>query len=72
MVKVSAMRGLNLSDQSIADEVQTVGGGTPASNTIRIWREKFEADPQWYPGKQTGDAEKPGRKKLLPGSRRPA
>jgi hypothetical protein len=59
LVKVSAMRGLNLSDQSIADEVQTVGGGTPASNTIRIWRENFEADPQWFPGKQ------PGRKKVI-------
>jgi hypothetical protein len=65
LVKVSAKRGLSLSDPDIAEEVQTVGGGTPTSNTIRLWREKFEADPQWFPGKQTVDAEKPGRKKVI-------
>ena len=65
MVKVSAKRGLNLLDADIAEEVQTVGGGTPGKNTIRLWREKFEADPQWYPGKQSDDAEKPGRKKVI-------
>jgi len=71
-VKVSAKRRLNLSDQPIADEVQTFSGGGPASNTIRICREKFEADPHWYPGKQTGDADSLVGRKLLPGSRRPA
>lgn len=64
LVKVSAKRGLSLSDPDIAEEVQTVGGGTPTSNTIRLWREKFEADPQWFPGKQTVG-------KLSPSSRRP-
>ena len=42
-----------------------MGGGTPNRNAIRIWREKFAEDPQWHPGKQAEDAEKPGRKKVI-------
>ena len=65
LVKISAKKGLDLADWEIAAEVEKVGGGVPADNTIRLWREKFEADPQWYPGKQGQDAEKPGRKKVI-------
>jgi hypothetical protein len=42
-----------------------VGGGAPSRNTIRVWRERFEEDPQWHPGKEADDAETPGRKKVI-------
>jgi hypothetical protein len=31
----------------------------------RIYREKFEADAEWYPGKPDEDAKAPGRKKVI-------
>ena len=65
MQKISEKRKLDLTDREIAESVQKVGGGTPSDNSIRVWREKFEADPEWYPGKQLEDAEKPGRKKVI-------
>ena len=34
---------------------------------LRIYREKFDADPHWYPGKADEEAEAPGRKKLITG-----
>ena len=30
-----------------------------------LWREKFEEDADWYPGKVSTDAQKPGRKKVI-------
>ena len=65
MLKISEKRKLDLTDREVAESVQKVGGGTPCENSIRVWREKFEADPDWYPGKQAEDAEKPGRKKVI-------
>ena len=32
---------------------------------MRIWRDKFAADPHWYPGKVDEEAEAPGRKKVI-------
>ena len=65
LVKISAKRSLHLTDGEIASDVEKVGGGTPSDNTIRQWRERFEADPQWHPGKQAEDAATPGRKKVI-------
>jgi len=65
LVRISEKMGLELTDGSIAAEVEKVGGGTPNDNTIRLWREKFDADPQWYPGKQAEGAQKAGRKKVI-------
>ena len=62
---ISEKRKLDLTDREIAESVQKVGGGTPCDNSIRMWRERFEADPEWYPGKQAEDVEKPGRKKVI-------
>ena len=31
----------------------------------RRYREKFEADKDWYPGTETEDAESPGRPKVI-------
>ena len=38
LVKISEKRGLDLADSEIAAEVEKVGGGVPADNTIRLWR----------------------------------
>ena len=65
MLKISEKRKLDLTDREVAESVQKVVGGTPCENSIRVWREKFEADPDRYPGKQAEDAEKPGRKKVI-------
>ena len=32
---------------------------------LRMWREKFDEDPDWYPGKTSEEAETPGRKKVI-------
>lgn len=65
LVKMSARFKMELTDGNIAEEVEKVGGGRPNENSIRKWREKFEADPQWHPGKQAEDAETAGRKKII-------
>lgn len=57
--------GLSLTDDEIAEEVEKVGGGCPSRNTIRLWRETFAEDPDWYPGKQSSDCKKSGRKKTI-------
>ena len=65
LVKMSARFDMELTDGNVADEVEKVGGGRPSDNSIRLWRERFEADPQWHPGKQAEGAETAGRKKII-------
>ena len=52
-------------DSDIAQEVFKVGGGHPSREAIRKLREKFEADPDWHPGKVSDDAGQPGRPKAI-------
>ena len=52
-------------DSEIAQEVCKVGGGHPSKQAIRVLREKFEADPDWYPGKVSDDAGQPGRPQMI-------
>jgi hypothetical protein len=65
LVKISDKKSLDLSDEDIAADVEKVGGGQPARNTIRLWRETWEADSRWYPGKPNEDAKTNGRKKII-------
>jgi len=65
LLKVSEKRGLDLSDNDIAEDVEKVGGGHPSKQAIAELRARIAADPQWYPGKKSEDAKKPGRKPLL-------
>ena len=65
MVKISAKWELHMDDNEIAAEVLKVGGGNPSNDCIRQYREKFENDPDWYPGKAAENAKAPGRKKVI-------
>ena len=65
LLKVSEKRGLDLSDNDIAEDVEKVGGGHPSKQAIAELRARIAADPQWYPGKKSEDAKKPARKPLL-------
>ena len=51
LCKISDKKGIFWYDTEIALEVYKVGGGHPSKQAIRKLREKFEADPAWYPGK---------------------
>ena len=64
LLSVSRSKGLNLSDPDVAAEVTKVGGGHPGNDCIRLWRNTFEADPEWYPGTVRADAKPPGRPKV--------
>ena len=65
LCKVSDKKGIFWYDSEIALEVYKVGGGHPSKQAIRKLREKFEADPAWYPGKLSEDAGHPGRPKVI-------
>ena len=51
--------------QRLQWRLSKVGGGHPSNVAIRKLREKFEADPDWYPGKVSDDAGQPGRPKVI-------
>ena len=42
-----------------------VGGDYPSKTSIAQWRQTFEQDSAWYPGKRQCEGEKPGPKKIL-------
>ena len=65
LVSMSKLRGVQLTDIEIAGQVRKVGGGHPNRNTIRVLREKFADDDEWYPGKVDEAAGKPGRPKSI-------
>ena len=65
LCKISEKKGVFLYDSDIAQEVFKVGGGHPSREAIRKLREKFEADPDWHPGKVSDDAGQPGRPKVI-------
>ena len=65
LCKISEKKGVFLYDSDIAQEVFKVGGGHPSREAIRKLRDKFEADPDWHPGKVSDDAGQPGRPNLI-------
>ena len=65
LCKISEQKGIFWYDSEIAMQVYKVGGGHPSRQAIRTLREKFEADPEWYPGKVSADAGQPGRPKVI-------
>ena len=65
LCKISEKKGVFFYDSDIAQEVFKVGGGHPSRDAIRKLREKFEADPDWHPGKVSDDAGQPGRPKVI-------
>jgi len=51
LIAVSKELGLGLTDNQIAEKVVKVGGGSPKHVCIAKWRNVFDEDPLWYPGK---------------------
>jgi len=65
LVAASRQRSLGLSDTEIANQVLKVGGGHPGHTAIANLRGHFDADPDWYPGKQAESRKRPGPAPLL-------
>ena len=65
LCKVPAKLGVPYTDPELALEVSKVCGGHPTKEAIRLLRNKFEEDADWYPGKASMDSQQPGRPKVM-------
>ena len=63
---------VKLTAKQIAGVLTKVGGGKPSERAVQLWQNTFREDPQWYPGKTTENAEKPGAKPQLTGQKKRA
>ena len=54
---------VKMSNDDIAAMVTKVGGGHPCQQAIAQWRKTFDDDPDWYPGKQSEEAQQRGPKR---------
>ena len=62
LATLSKRHDLYMPDESIAEEVEKVGGGHPSKQAIGKLRRQFEEDADWYPGKIAECAQKRGPK----------